>query len=99
MDKNITMSEYNVTERLRHFVIPLPESFKIKSENLEGILINYDSLFLIGITKEYILKRNFDELKALREIIQNALDENELTFGKPFVEIMKDSLGTWIIDK
>jgi hypothetical protein len=99
MDKNITMSEYGVPESLRHFVIPLPENFEIKSENLEGILINYDSLFLIGITKEYILKRNFDELKALREIIQNALDENELTFGKPFVEIRKDSLGTWIIDK
>jgi hypothetical protein len=99
MDKNITMSKYNVTESLRHFVIPLPENFEIKSENLEGILINYDSLFLIGITKEYILKRNFDEIKALREIIQNALDENELTFGKPFVEIKKDSLGTWIIDK
>jgi hypothetical protein len=99
MDKNITMSKYNVTESLRHFVISLPENFEIKSENLEGILINYDSLFLIGITKEYILKRNFDELKALREIIQNALDENELTFGKPFVEIRKDSLGTWIIDK
>jgi hypothetical protein len=93
------MSKYNVTESLRHFVIPLPENFEIKSENLEGILINYDSLFLIGITKEYILKRNFDEIKALREIIQNALDENELTFGKPFVEIKKDSLGTWIIDK
>jgi len=99
MDKNITMSKYNVTESLRHFVISLPENFEIKSENLEGILINYDSLFLIGITKEYILKRNFDEIKALREIIQNALDENELTFGKPFVEIKKDSLGTWIIDK
>jgi hypothetical protein len=99
MDKNITMSKYNVPESLRHFVIPLPENFEIKSENLEGILINYDSLFLIGITKEYILKRNFDEIKALREIIQNALDENELTFGKPFVEIKKDSLGTWIIDK
>ena len=99
MDKNITMSEYGVPESLRHFVIPLPENFEIKSENLEGILIYYDSLFLIGITKEYILKRNFDELKALREIIQNALDENELTFGKPFVEIRKDSLGTWIIDK
>jgi hypothetical protein len=98
MDKNITMSEYDVPESLRHFVIPLPENFEIKSENLEGILINYNSLFLIGITKEYILKRNFDELKALREIIQNALDENELTFGRPFVEIMKDSLGTWIID-
>jgi hypothetical protein len=99
MDKNIPMSEYGVPESLRHFVIPLPENFEIKSENLEGTLINYDSLFLIGIPKEYILKRNFDELKALREIIQNALDENELMFGKPFVEIRKDSLGTWIIDK
>jgi hypothetical protein len=61
-------------------------------------IIQYDGMISLNISKEYILKRGFSEFKAIREIIQNSLDETELSTGTPEVTIEIDDMGTWIVD-
>jgi len=68
------------------------------SQNLISNITRYDGMISLNISKEYIQKRGFSEFKALREIIQNSLDETELSTGTPDVTIKIDEAGTWIID-
>jgi hypothetical protein len=70
----------------------------IEPQTLRNTIRRYDGMISLNISKEYIQKRGFSEFKALREIIQNSLDETELSTGVPDVTIKIDEAGTWIID-
>ncbi len=70
----------------------------MEPQTLRNTIRQYDGMISLNISKEYIQKREFSEFKALREIIQNSLDETELSTGVPDVTIKIDEAGTWIID-
>jgi len=59
----------------------------------------YDALFITGLSKDYVDKREFSIFISLRELLQNALDEEELVRGQPHVQFEQDKYGTWIIDR
>jgi hypothetical protein len=59
----------------------------------------YDALFVTGLSKDYVDKREFNLFISLRELLQNALDEEELVRGQPHVQFEQNSYGTWIIDR
>jgi len=67
--------------------------------DLASKISGYDALFSTGLSKDYIDKREFNLFISLRELIQNALDEEELISGKANAQIEQDSLGTWIMDR
>jgi hypothetical protein len=77
----------------RGIILDLEEPRDIASK-----IIRYDALFSTGLSKDYIDKREFDLFISLRELIQNALDEEELLTGQPHVEFEQDIDGVWIID-
>jgi hypothetical protein len=68
-------------------------------QDIESKIIRYDALFSTGLSKDYVDKRDFNVFVSLRELIQNALDEEELVMGKPYVQFEQDKHGTWIIDR
>ena len=106
---NDIYSEYEVPFVMRASVLSIENLKKVdelsaqeavkESAEMKVLIDRYDAVISFGITKDYIEKRGFDAFKSLRELIQNALDEVELTTGKPEVDIKKDEIGTWIIDK
>ncbi|MBM4135603.1 MAG: hypothetical protein FJ241_02105 [Nitrospira sp.] len=106
---NGVYSEYEIPSVMRASVLFIDSLKKIdemsakeavkESEDMKEFIGGYDAVVPLGITKDYIEKRGFDTFKSLRELIQNALDEVELTTGKPEVNIRKDIMGTWIIDR
>jgi hypothetical protein len=106
---NDVYSEYEVPTVMRASVLSIDSLKKIdelsaqeavkEPAELKGLIDRYDAVVPLGITKDYIERRGFDTFKSFRELIQNALDEVELTTGKPEVNIKKDGLGTWIIDR
>jgi hypothetical protein len=101
--------KYGFPSEYQIYVTPIQElAEKINEEDKAALkdsqtlltnTIQYDGMVSLNISKEYIKKRGFSELKALREIIQNSLDETELSTGVPDVTIKIDETGTWIIDK
>lgn len=100
--------KYGFPSEYQLYVIPIQElTDKIHEEDrailrdpqtLMPKIIQYDGMISLNISKEYILKRGFSEFKAIREIIQNSLDETELSTGTPEVTIEIDDMGTWIVD-
>ncbi|MEW6418597.1 MAG: hypothetical protein AB1480_10810 [Nitrospirota bacterium] len=102
-------SEYEIPSVMRASVLSIDSLKKIddlsaqeaveEPAELKGFIVRYDAVVPLGITKDYIEKRGFDTFKSLRELVQNALDEAELITGKPEVNIKKDSMGTWTIDR
>jgi len=100
--------KYGFPSEYRIYVTPIQElDEKINEEDrmtlkdpqtLMTKIVQYDGMVSLNISKEYIQKRGFSEFKALREIIQNSLDETELSTGVPDVTIKIDETGTWIID-
>jgi hypothetical protein len=68
-------------------------------DELSAKIGQYDGMISLNISREYIQKRGFNEFKAIREIVQNSLDETELETGSPNVTITTDQLGTWIMDE
>ena len=106
---NDVYSEYEVPTVMRASVLSVDSLKKIdelsaqeavkEPAELKGLIDRYDAVVPLGITKDYIEKRGFDVFKSLRELVQNTLDEVELTTGKPEVNVKKDSIGTWIIDR
>ncbi len=64
---------------------------EIEIKKFEGVLP-------LNITVSYISKRKLDDMRALRELIQNALDESEEKTGEPYVDIRIDEEGVWVID-
>ncbi len=61
-------------------------------------IAGYDALFSTGLSKDYVDKREFSLFISIRELLQNALDEEERTNGRPDVRIEQDMHGTWIAD-
>ncbi|MBE0425891.1 MAG: hypothetical protein IBX72_04490 [Nitrospirae bacterium] len=99
------LREYNLSPGISASIIPL-----IEIEN-RGIILDlkeppelgsriagYDALFSTGLSKEYVDKREFNLFISIRELIQNALDEEELLSGRPEVQFEQDSEGIWIMD-
>jgi len=108
-------SAYEIKELLRIYdippgisasIIPLREAadrgIAVDLEDPDRItpyLERYDALFSTGLSQEYVDKREFDLFVSIRELLQNALDEEELTTGDTQVQIEVDDLGTWISDR
>ena len=101
--------KYGFPSEYQIYVTPIQElTGKIREEDktilhdsqiLTPKILQYDGMISLNISKEYIIKRGFSELKAIREIIQNSLDETESSSGIPDVTIETDELGTRITDK
>jgi hypothetical protein len=97
---------YDIPPDVSASIIPLKDAaergIKVDVEEPERIttdLEGYDALFATGLSKEYVDKREFDLFVSMRELLQNALDEEELTSGDTQVKIEVDDLGTWISDR
>jgi hypothetical protein len=100
------INDYKIPLTMSAFILPFQEALdkgiltknsSLVPEKLVGI--TWDALMPIGVTSEYVKKREFTDLIAVRELLQNALDETEEVFGEPLVNVKTDSLGTWIEDK
>jgi hypothetical protein len=63
------------------------------------VIRGFQEVVPLNITKDYLVKRGFDEIKSIKELVQNALDENEDVHGKPFVELRNEQPGLVIEDK
>lgn len=99
------LREYNLSHGISASIIPLMEIENrgiildlIEPPELDSRIAGYDALFSTGLSKDYVEKREFNLFISLRELIQNALDEEELVGGQPYVQFEQDSQGTWIID-
>ncbi|NWF75642.1 MAG: hypothetical protein HXY53_03555 [Nitrospirae bacterium] len=97
---------YDISSGISASIIPLVEAedrgiiVDLKEpHNIASKIIRYDALFSIGLSKEYVDKRELNLFISLRELIQNALDEEESVSGQPQVQFEQDLQGTWIIDK
>jgi hypothetical protein len=96
---------YNLSPSISASIIPLIEAENRgiildleEPHDLASIIAGYDALFSTGLSKDYVEKREFNLFISLRELIQNALDEEELVTGQPYVQFKQDIHGTWIID-
>jgi hypothetical protein len=96
---------YDLSPSISASVIPLIEAENRgiildleEPQDITSKIIRYDALFLTGLSKDYVEKREFNLFISLRELIQNALDEEELVTGQPYVQFKQDIHGTWIID-
>jgi len=102
-------TEYNVPSDMRLSVISLrgvetnapsvATELRTDPPIVRNLVKGYDAALSLGLSKEYVERRGFDRLKALREIVQNALDEAEGVLGKPDVDLRQDEFGLWIVDK
>jgi hypothetical protein len=68
-------------------------------EPLAKAIREFQELVHLNITSDYLIKRGFDEIKSIKELIQNALDENEDVHGRPFVDLRREPDGLVIQDK
>lgn len=100
------LREYNLSPNISASIIFLNEAesrgLSLDLEEPSGLaskIARYDALFSTGLSKDYVDKREFNIFISLRELIQNALDEEELVAGKPRVQLKQDMYGTWIIDR
>ena len=107
MDIDLILKAYNVPSDLSSMIIPLEKAKEnaliseeeiMENQELSNMVHGYDALFPIGLTKDYVEKRDFNHTISLKELLQNALDEQELVIGKPEIQIDKDELGIWIKD-
>ena len=97
---------YNVSPAISASIIPLNEAesrglFLDLEEppELASRIAGYDALFSTGLSKDYVDKREFSLFISIRELLQNALDEEELVEGRADVRVEHDALGTWIVDR
>jgi hypothetical protein len=100
------LRKYNISPGMSASIIPLTEAENRgvaldleEPHNLAPMIAGYDALFSTGLSKDYVDKREFNLFVSLRELIQNALDEEELVTGQPHVQFEQDIHGTWIIDR
>jgi hypothetical protein len=100
------LREYNISPSMSASIIPLTEAENRgitldleEPHDLASMIAGYDALFSTGLSKDYVDKRDFNLFISLRELIQNALDEEELVMWKPHVQFEQDIHGTWIIDR
>ena len=99
------LREYKISPGMSASIIPLTEAENRgiilnleEPPNIAPMIAGYDALFSTGLSKDYIDKREFNLFLSLRELIQNALDEEELVRGQPRVQFEQDIHGMWIID-
>jgi hypothetical protein len=97
---------YKLSPAISASIIPLKEAESRgiildleEPPNIASMIAGYDALFSTGLSKDYVDKREFNLFISLRELIQNALDEEELVSGRPNVQLEQDIQGTWIIDR
>jgi len=97
---------YTISPALSASIIPLKEAesrglfFDLEEPlGLASRIAGYDALFSTGLSKDYVDKREFSLFIAIRELLQNALDEEELVRGRADVRIEQDTQGTWIVDR
>jgi len=96
---------YNISSTMSASIVPLKEAenrgllldFEGPLE-LASKIAGYDALFFTGLSKDYVEKREFSVFISIRELLQNALDEEERINGRPDVRIEQDIHGTWIAD-
>jgi hypothetical protein len=96
---------YNISLGMSASIIPLKEAesrgLLLDLEEPLGLaskIAGYDALFSTGLSKDYVDKREFSLFISIRELLQNALDEEERINGRPDVRIEQDTDGTWIAD-
>ncbi|HML03760.1 MAG TPA: hypothetical protein VK487_10395, partial [Candidatus Bathyarchaeia archaeon] len=46
-------------------------------EPLVKLIREFREVVPLNITSDYLIRRGFDEIKSIKELVQNALDENE----------------------
>lgn len=97
---------YNISPGMSASIIPLRDAesrgLSLELEELPGLatkIAGYDALFSTGLSKDYVEKREFNLFISIRELLQNALDEEEFISGRPDAQFWQDTLGTWIIDR
>jgi hypothetical protein len=100
------LREYNLSPGMSASIIPLTEAENRgiildmeEPHDLASMIAGYDALFSTGLSKDYVEKREFNLFISLRELLQNALDEEEMVTGKPYAQLEQDSLGMWITDR
>jgi hypothetical protein len=100
------LQRYNLSAATAASIIPLIEAgdrgMDLDLEeppDLASKIAGYDALFSTGLSGDYVNKREFNLFISLRELIQNALDEQELVTGRPEVQFEQDIHGTWITDR
>jgi hypothetical protein len=100
------LKTYRIPSGISASIIPLGEAesrgiiLDIEEHpELASKITEYDALFSTGLSKDYVDKREFNLFTSIRELIQNALDEEELISGRPDVQIEQDPFGTWIVDR
>jgi hypothetical protein len=105
MEISDVFRNYNISSTLSASIIPLKEAERrgllIDLEeplDLASKIAGYDALFSTGLSKDYVDKREFSLLISIRELLQNALDEEERINGRPDIRIEQDTHGTWIAD-
>lgn len=99
------LREYNLSSSISASIMPLIEAKRRgltldleETTDLASKIAGYDALFSTGLSKDYVEKREFNLFMSLRELIQNALDEEELVTGQPHVQFKQDVHGTWVTD-
>lgn len=106
MSSEKIINDYKIPLSMSAFILTLEDAVEkgflngktsLVPDELEGI--TFEALMPIGVTSEYVKKRDFTDLIAIRELLQNALDETEEVFGEPLVKVVDDDMGTWIEDK
>ncbi len=105
MEMSDLLRTYNISPTMSASIIPLKEAesrgllFDLKEPpGLVSKISGYDALFSTGLSKDYVDKREFNLFVSIRELLQNALDEEEMVRGQPDVRIEQDTHGTWIVD-
>ena len=105
LDTKEMLRIYNISPGISASIIPLKEAERRGlllgfDEPLDSAskIAGYDALFSTGLSKDYVEKREFNLFVSIRELLQNALDEEERINGLPDVRIEQDTQGTWIAD-
>jgi len=105
MEMSDLLHAYHISPTLSASIIPLKEAesrgLPVDLEEpleLASKVAGYDALFSTGLSKDYVDKREFSLFISIRELLQNALDEEERVTGRPDVRIEQDTHGTWIVD-
>jgi len=97
---------YDISPSMSALIMPLREAERRgislelqESPDLASKITGYDALFSTGLSKDYVDKREFSVFVSIRELLQNALDEEEVITGRPDVQLEQDTYGTWIVDR
>ncbi len=78
---------YDISHSMSALIMPLREAerrgISLQLQEAPGLaskITGYDALFSTGLSKDYVDKREFNLFVSIRELLQNALDEEEVNF-------------------